>query len=158
MIKYWLLFVNSQCIASRIKALRIVLVFFILLVQRLEGFINKPKKTFIVHEKEETSQEISKKIERELNISTYILELGEDLIIEGEKGTPKEKITLKERNKQYNEIEKSLEKLKSSLYPVLKKLEQKSEKGKENGELAEIKNRLIRLQKESAELKNAINP
>lgn len=104
----------------------------------MKGFINKPKKTFIVHGKEETSQEISKKIERELNISTYIPELGEDLIIEGEKGIPKEKITLEERNKHYIEIEDSLEKLKSSLYSALRKLEQKSEKGKENEELVEI--------------------
>jgi len=59
---------------------------------------------------------------------------------------------LEKRSIQYNEIEKSLEKLKSSLYPALQKLEQKSENGRENGELVEIKNKLIRLQKESAEL------
>ena len=36
--------------------------------------------------------------------------------------------------------------------PALQRLEQKSENGKENGELVAIKNKLIRLQKESAEL------
>jgi len=87
-----------------------------------------------------------------MNIPTYIPELGESLIIEGEKVIPKEKITLEERNKHYIEIEDSLEKLKSTLYPALQRLEQRSESGRENGELVEIKNKLIRLQKESAEL------
>ena len=118
----------------------------------LEGFENKPKKIFIVHGEEEASREISKKIEEELNIVTYIPELGDTLIVEGEVVISKGKVSLEERSIQYNEIEKSLEKLKSSLYPALQKLEQKSENGKENGELVEIKNKLIRLQKESAEL------
>ena len=118
----------------------------------LEGFENKPKKIFIVHGEEEASREISKKIEEELNIVTYIPELGDTLIVEGEVVISKGKVSLEERSIQYNEIEKSLEKLKSSLYPALQKLEQKSENGRENGELVEIKNKLIRLQKESAEL------
>lgn len=118
----------------------------------LEGFENKPKKIFIVHGEEEASREISKKIEEELNIVTYIPELGDTLIVEGEVVISKGKVSLEERSIQYNEIEKSLEKLKSSLYPALQKLEQKSENGGENGELVEIKNKLIRLQKESAEL------
>jgi len=118
----------------------------------LEGFENKPKKIFIVHGEEEASREISKKIEEELNIVTYIPELGDTLIVEGEVVISKGKVSLEERSIQYNEIEKSLEKLKSSLYPALQKLEQKSENRKENGELVEIKNKLIRLQKESAEL------
>ena len=118
----------------------------------LEGFENKPKKIFIVHGEEEASREISKKIEEELNIVTYIPELGDTLIVEGEVVISKGKVSLEERSIQYNEIEKSLEKLKSLLYPALQKLEQKSENGRENGELVEIKNKLIRLQKESAEL------
>jgi len=118
----------------------------------LEGFENKPKKIFIVHGEEEASREISKKIEEELNIVTYIPELGDTLIVEGEVVISKGKVSLEERSIQYNEIEKSLEKLKSSLYPALQKLEQKNENRKENGELVEIKNKLIRLQKESAEL------
>jgi metallo-beta-lactamase family protein len=118
----------------------------------LEGFENKPKKIFIVHGEEEASREISKKIEEELNIVTYIPELGDTLIVEGEVVISKGKVSLEERSIQYNEIEKSLEKLKSSLYPALQKLEQKSENRKENGELVKIKNKLIQLQKESAEL------
>jgi len=118
----------------------------------LEGFENKPKKIFIVHGEEEASREISKKIEEELNIVTYIPELGDTLIVEGEVVISKGKVSLEERSIQYNEIEKSLEKLKSSLYPALQKSEQKNENRKENGELVEIKNKLIRLQKESAEL------
>ena len=118
----------------------------------LKGFIDKPKKIFIVHGEEEASQEMSKIIEEELNIPNYIPELGESLIVEGETIVFKEKISLEEKNKQYNEIEENIEKLKSSLYPVLQKLEQKSENGKENGELVKIKNKLIQLQKESAEL------
>ena len=118
----------------------------------LDGFKNTPKKIFIVHGEEEATREISKKIKTEMNIPTYIPELGESLIIEGEKVISKEKITLEERNKHYIEIEDSLEKLKSTLYPALQRLEQRSENGRENGELVEIKNKLIRLQKESAEL------
>ena len=118
----------------------------------LEGFEDKPKKIFIVHGEEEAAQEISIKIEEELNIVTYIPELGETLMIEGETVFSKEKVSLEERNKQYNEIEENLEKLKSLLYPALQKLELKTENGKESGELVKIKNKLIQLQKESAEL------
>jgi len=118
----------------------------------LNGFVDKPKKIFIVHGEEEATLEISKEIEKELNIPTYIPELGESLIIEGEEIVSKEKISIEERSKHYMEIEDHLEKLKTSLYPALMRLEQKSENGKENGELVKIKNKLIKLQKESAEL------
>ncbi|MEA1939984.1 MAG: MBL fold metallo-hydrolase [Candidatus Caldatribacteriota bacterium] len=118
----------------------------------LKGFNKKPKKIFIVHGEEEATREMSKKIEEELNIETYVPELGETLMVEGEVIISGEKISLEERSKQYNEIEESLEKLKSSLYPALQKLEQKSENGKENGDLVKIKNKLIQLQKESADL------
>jgi len=56
---------------------------------------------------------------------TYIPELGDTLIVEGEVVISKGKVSLEERSIQYNEIEKSLEKLKSLLYPALQKLEQK---------------------------------
>jgi len=122
------------------------------ILQWIKSFKSKPQKIFIVHGEEEAAQEISIKIEEELNIVTYIPELGETLMIEGETVFSKEKVSLEERNKQYNEIEENLEKLKSLLYPALQKLELKTENGKESGELVKIKNKLIQLQKESAEL------
>jgi len=118
----------------------------------LKGFQNVPKKIFIVHGEEKAAREISIKIQEELNIATYIPELGETLLIEGEAVTSREKVSLEERSEQHKKIEENLEKLKSSIWLAIQKLEQDSENGKENGELIKINNKLIQLQKESAEL------
>ena len=113
----------------------------------LKGFNNKPKKIFIVHGEEEASGEISRRIEGELKAKTHIPELGEALTIEGERVLFGEKVEIDRRNREIRELEEGIEKLKSTFWPLLQRLEYKANNSADSEKLVKIKNKLIELQK-----------
>ncbi|MCZ2845911.1 MAG: MBL fold metallo-hydrolase, partial [Candidatus Bathyarchaeota archaeon] len=118
----------------------------------LEGFDDKPKKIFIVHGEEEATQQISKTIKENLGVATYIPEFGDTVVVKGETIISGEKVELEEKTKRYNEVEENVDRLKSTLWPALLKLEKKIDNGVNSEKLIKIKNKLITLQKESVEL------
>jgi len=118
----------------------------------MRSFKNKPKKIFIVHGEEQSTKEISKRIEEELKIKTHIPELGESLFIEGEKVLPGRKLEINRRSKEYIKIEENTEKLKSIFWPTLQKLRHIIDNGANSEELIKIENKLIELQKNILDL------
>ena len=118
----------------------------------IKGFKNQPQKIFVVHGEEEATEEISRKIEEELNIVTYIPELGESLFIEGKNVLPGGRLEIDRRSKELREIEESVEKLKSILLPTLQRLGYKTDGGADSEELNNIKNKLIEIQKNILDL------
>ncbi|HDK27491.1 MAG TPA: MBL fold metallo-hydrolase [Candidatus Atribacteria bacterium] len=118
----------------------------------MRSFKNKPKKIFIVHGEEQSTKEISKRIEEELKIKTHIPELGESLFIEGENVLPGRKLEINRRSKEYIKIEENTEKLKSIFWPTLQKLRHIIDNGANSEELIKIENKLIELQKNILDL------
>ena len=118
----------------------------------MRSFKNKPKKIFIVHGEEQSTKEISKRIEEELKIKTHIPELGESLFIEGENVLPGRKLEINRRSKEYIKIEENSEKLKSIFWPTLQKLRHTIDNGANSEELIKIENKLIELQKNILDL------
>jgi metallo-beta-lactamase family protein len=118
----------------------------------IKGFKNKPKKIFVVHGEEEATREMSKIIEEELKIKTYIPELGESISIEGENILPGGRLEIDKRNKELREMEESVEKLKSIFWLTLQRLEHKTDNGADSEELNNFKNKLIDIQKSILDL------
>lgn len=122
------------------------------IIQWIKSFKNKPQKIFVVHGEEEATKEISRKIEEELKIKTYIPELGESLSIEGESVLPGGRLEIDSRNEELREMEESVEKLKSIFWPVLQRLGHKVDNGADSEELNHFKNKLIDIQKDILDL------
>ena len=106
----------------------------------------------MVHGEEEATKEISRKIEEELKIKTYVPELGESLSIEGESVLPEGRLEIDSRNEALREMEESVEKLKSIFWPVLQRLGHKVDNGADSEELNNFKNKLIDIQKSILDL------
>ena len=106
----------------------------------------------MVHGEEEATKEISRKIEEELKIKTYIPELGETLSIEGESVLPGGKLETDRRSKELREMEESVEKLKSISWSTLQRLEHKTDNGADSEELSNFNNKLIDIQKSLLDL------
>lgn len=117
------------------------------IIRWIKSFKNRPKKIFVVHGEEEATEEISRKIEEELKIKTYIPKLGESLSIEEESVLPEGRLEIDSRNEEFREMEESVEKLKSIFWPVLQRLEHKVDNGADSEELNNFKNKLIDIQK-----------
>ena len=117
------------------------------IIRWIKSFKNRPKKIFVVHGEEEATEEISRKIEEELKIKTYIPKLGESLSIEEESVLPEGRLEIDSRNEELREMEESVEKLKSIFWPVLQRLEHKVDNGADSEELNNFKNKLIDIQK-----------
>lgn len=122
----------------------------------IKGFKNKPKKIFVVHGEEEATKEISRKIEEESKIKTYIPELGESLSIEGESVLSGGRLEVDRKNKELREMEESVEKLKSIFWPVLQRLGHKTDHGADSEELNNFKNKLMDIQKDILDLNRLI--
>jgi metallo-beta-lactamase family protein len=122
------------------------------IVQWIKSFKNKPQKIFVVHGEEEAAGEISRKIEKESKIKTYIPELGESLSIEGENVLLGGRLEIDRKNKELREMEESVEKLKSIFWPVLQRLGHKTDNGVDSEELNNFKNKLIEIQKDILDL------
>jgi metallo-beta-lactamase family protein len=122
------------------------------IIRWIKSFKNKPQKIFVVHGEEEATEEVSKKIEEELNIKTHIPELGETLSIEGEIILPGGRLEIDRRSKELREIEESVEKLKSIFLPTFQRLGYKADSGADIEELNDIKNKLIEIQKNILDL------
>jgi metallo-beta-lactamase family protein len=122
------------------------------IIQWIKSFKNRPKIIFVVHGEEEATKEISRKIEEELKIKTHIPELGETLSIEGEIVLPGGKLEIDRRNKELREMEESVEKIKSMLWPVLQRLGHKADSVADSEELNNFKNKLIDIQKSILDL------
>jgi len=122
------------------------------ILQWIKSFKNKPKKIFVVHGEEEATKEISRKIEEELTIKTYIPELGESVYIEGESVLPGERLEINGKSEEFREIEESVEKLKSIFWLTLQRLEHKTDHGVDSEELNNFKNKLIDIQKSILDL------
>jgi len=122
------------------------------IIQWIKSFKNKPKKIFVVHGEEEATKEISRKIEEELTIKTYIPELGESVSIEGESVLPGGRLEIDRRSKGLREIEESVEKLKSIFWPTFQRLGYKTNGDADSEELNNIKNKLIEIQKSILDL------
>jgi metallo-beta-lactamase family protein len=107
-----------------------------------------------VHGEEEAIEEVSRKIEEELKIKTYIPELRETLSIEGETALAGRRIEIDRRSKEGKEIGESIEKLKSTFGLILPRLEYETNVGADNKELNinNIKNKLIEIQKSILDL------
>ena len=117
------------------------------IIRWIKSFKNRPKKIFVVHGEGEATEEISRKIEEELKIKTYIPKLGESLSIEEESVLPEGRLEIDSRNEELREMEESVEKLKSIFWPVLQRLEHKVDNGADSEELNNFKNKLIDIQK-----------
>ena len=113
----------------------------------IKGFKNKPQKIFVVHGEEEATREMSKIIEEELTIKTYIPELGETLSIEGESILPGGKLEIDRRSKELRDIEKNIEEVESIFLPTFQRLEYEINSGANSEKLNNIKNKLIEIQK-----------
>jgi len=122
------------------------------IIQWIKSIKNKPKKIFVVHGEEEATKEISRKIEEELTIKTYIPKLGESVSIEGESVLPGERLEINEKSEEFREIEESVEKLKSIFWLTLQRLEHKTDHGVDSEELNNFKNKLIDIQKSILDL------
>jgi len=122
------------------------------IIQWIKSFKNKPKKIFLVHGEEEATEEISRKIEEESKIKTYIPELGESVSIEGENVLLGGRLKIDRKNKELREMEESVEKLKSIFWPVLQRLGHKTENGVNSEELNNFKNKLIDIKKDILDL------
>jgi len=124
------------------------------ILQWIKSFKSKPQKIFVVHGEEEATEEISRKIKEELNIVTYIPELGESLSIEGKNVLPGGRLEIDRRSKELREIEGSVEKLKSTFGLILPRLEYETKGSADNKELNinNIKNKLIEIQKSILDL------
>lgn len=122
------------------------------IIRWIKSFKNKPQKIFVVHGEGEATEEVSKKIEEELNIKTHIPELGETLSIEGEIILPGGRLEIDRRSKELREIEESVEKLKSIFLPTFQRLGYKADSGADIEELNNIKNKLIEIQKNILDL------
>ncbi|HCL89870.1 MAG TPA: hypothetical protein DHW70_00860, partial [Candidatus Atribacteria bacterium] len=122
------------------------------IIRWIKSFKNKPQKIFVVHGEEEATEEVSKKIEEELNIKTHIPELGETLSIEGEIILPGGRLEIDRRSKELREIEESVEKLKSIFLLTFQRLGYKADGGADIEELNNIKNKLIEIQKNILDL------
>ena len=118
----------------------------------IKGFKNKPKKVFVVHGEAEAAKYISKRIEEEIKIETYIPEIGETLKIEGERILHGKKTELAKRDKEYKELEESIEKLKITFWPTLQRLENQANNNANGEKLVKIRNKLIELQKDISDL------
>jgi len=117
------------------------------ILQWIKSFKSKPQKIFVVHGEEEATEEISRKIKEELNIVTYIPELGESLSIEGKNVLPGGRLEIDRRSKELREIEENIEKLKSIFLPTFQRLGYKTNGSADSEELNNIKNKLIEIQK-----------
>ncbi len=122
------------------------------IIQWIKSFKNKPQKIFVVHGEEEATEEISRKIEEELNIVTHIPELGESLSIEGENILPRGRVKIDRRSKELREMEENIEKLKSIFLPTFQRLGYKTNGSTDSEELNNIKNKLIEIQKNILDL------
>jgi len=122
------------------------------IIRWIKNFRSKPKKIFVVHGEEEATEEISRKIEEELKISTHIPELGETLSIEGEIVLPGGRLEIDRRSKEIREIEENIEKLKSIFLPTFQRLGYKTNGSADSEELNNIKNKLIEMQKSIIDL------
>ena len=122
------------------------------IIQWIKSFKNKPKKIFLVHGEEEATEEISRKIEEESKIKTYIPELGESVSIEGENVLLGGRLKINGKSKELREIEESIEKLKSIFWLTLQRLEHKTDHGVDSEELNNFKNKLIDIQKSILDL------
>ena len=124
------------------------------ILQWIKNFKSKPQKIFVVHGEEEATEEISRKIKEELNIVTYIPELGESLSIEGKNVLPGGRLEIDRESKELREIEGSVEKLKSTFGLILPRLEYETKGSADNKELNinNIKNKLIEIQKSILDL------
>lgn len=117
------------------------------IIQWIKSIKNKPKKIFVVHGEEEATGEISRKIEEELKIKTYIPELGESLFIEKESILPGGKSEIDRRSKELRDIEKNIEKVESIFLPIFQRLGYEINHGIDSEKLNNIKNKLIEIQK-----------
>lgn len=122
------------------------------ILQWIKSFKSKPQKIFVVHGEEEATEEISRKIKEELNIVTYIPELGESLSIEGKNVLPGGRLEIDRRSKELREMEENIEKVKSIFSPTLQRLEYKTDGGADSEKLNKIKNKLIEIQKNILDL------
>lgn len=122
------------------------------ILQWIKSFKSKPQKIFVVHGEEEATEEISRKIKEELNIVTYIPELGESLFIEGKNVLPGGRLEIDRRSKELREMEENIEKVKSIFLPTLQRLGYKTDGGADSEKLNKIKNKLIEIQKSILDL------
>ena len=122
------------------------------ILQWIKSFKSKPQKIFVVHGEEEATEEISRKIKEELNIVTYIPELGESLSIEGKNVLPGGRLEIDRRSKELREMEENIEKVKSIFLPTLQRLGYKTDDGADSEKLNKIKNKLIEIQKNILDL------
>lgn len=122
------------------------------IIRWVKSFKNRPQKIFVVHGEEEATEEISRKIEEELKIKTYIPELGETLYVEGEIVLPGGRLEIDRRSKELREIEESVEKLKSIFLPTFQRLGYKTNGSADSEELNNIKNKLIEIRKNILDL------
>jgi len=122
------------------------------ILQWIKSFKSKPQKIFVVHGEEEATEEISRKIKEELNIVTYIPELGESLSIEGKNVLPGGRLEIDRRSKELREMEENIEKVKSIFLPTLQRLGYKTDGGADSEKLNKIKNKLIEIQKSILDL------
>jgi metallo-beta-lactamase family protein len=122
------------------------------ILQWIKSFKNRPQKIFVVHGEEQATEEISRKIEEELNIVTHIPELGETLSIEGENVLPRGRVEIDRRSKELREMEENIEKVKLIFLPTLQRLGYKTNGNADSEELNKIKNKLIEIQKNILDL------
>jgi metallo-beta-lactamase family protein len=122
------------------------------IIRWIKSFKNRPKKIFVVHGEKEATEEISRKIEGELNIKTHIPELGETLSIEGEIVLPGGRLEIDRRSKELREIEENIEKVKSIFLPTFQRLRYGTNSGADSEELNNIKNKLIEIRKNILDL------
>jgi len=95
---------------------------------------------------------MSKIIEEELTIKTYIPELGETLSIEGESILPGGKLEIDRRSKELRDIEKNIEEVESIFLPTFQRLEYEINSGANSEKLNNIKNKLIEIEKDMLDL------
>jgi len=122
------------------------------IIQWIKSFKNKPQKIFVVHGEEQAAEEVSRKIEEELKIKTYIPELGESLSVEGESVLPGGRLEIDRRSKELGEIEENIEKTRSIFLPTLQRLGYGINGGTDSEKLNNVKNKLIEIQKSLLDL------
>jgi len=120
----------------------------------IKGFKPIPQKIFIVHGEAAAAEEICRKIKEELKVEAHLPELGETLIMEGEKIIVSERIRAVQRDREIEALEENIEKLKLTLWELLPKLEEETDKerGADSERINRLQNKLIELQKTLLEL------
>jgi len=122
------------------------------LLQWVKNFKKKPKKIFLVHGEQEAMDTLSELIEKGLNITTIVPQLGENFIVKGTKEAVSEEIVKEKSIKERQLFEDEAEQLRELMSSLLEQLEQKTKTKLFGEDLSEIRNKVMELRKEGIEL------